>query len=131
MNVIVGSPLSDPANVHNGDGNVVVGSPLSDPAIPNSDGSSNPLLHVDDHNCNVVARSPLSDSANVLNIDGSSNSLPDHVTGEVADFAVASEDRSPDGRINDVLSEITGEVGNEEVRDVGQNGYETANKEVI
>ncbi|KAJ8570269.1 hypothetical protein K7X08_037228 [Anisodus acutangulus] len=74
--------------------NDVVGSPLSDHAnVPNGDGSSSLMFdHADDHNCNTVARSPLSDPANVPNGDGSSSPLHDHVAGEVVDSVVASED---------------------------------------
>ncbi|KAJ8574031.1 hypothetical protein K7X08_010542 [Anisodus acutangulus] len=52
-------------------------------------------------------------------------------SGEVVDSAVDSEDRSPDERITDVLSHIHGEDDIEEFGDAAQNGYETANEEVV
>ncbi|KAJ8570903.1 hypothetical protein K7X08_037875 [Anisodus acutangulus] len=55
----------------------------------------------------------------------------DDVADEVVDYAVASEDRSPNGKITDVLAQIIGEDDIEEFGDASQNGYETANEEVV
>ncbi|KAJ8573869.1 hypothetical protein K7X08_010380 [Anisodus acutangulus] len=46
-------------------------------------------------------------------------------------LAIDSEDRSPDGRIIDVLAQIHDEDDIEEFRDDAQNAYETANEEVV
>ncbi|KAJ8532922.1 hypothetical protein K7X08_015811 [Anisodus acutangulus] len=84
--------------------NALDGSPLSHPD------------HVDD--AHDVPSSPLSDQLQDL-------------LGEVDDSAIDSEDRSPNGRITDVLAQIHGEDGIGEFGDATQNGYETANEEVI
>ncbi|KAJ8569797.1 hypothetical protein K7X08_006374 [Anisodus acutangulus] len=81
----------------------------------------------------------LANSSHVYNDDGPSSILPDQVDdvscktlpSEVVDSTVDSEDRAPDGRIIDVLAQIHGEDDVEEFGDAAQNGYETANKEVV
>ncbi|KAJ8528553.1 hypothetical protein K7X08_022245 [Anisodus acutangulus] len=81
--------------------------------------------------------SPLTD--HVHSDDGPSSPLPDQVDdascktflGEVTDSTVASEDRSPNGGITNVLAQIRGEDDIEEFGDAAQNGYDTANEEVI
>ncbi|KAJ8550936.1 hypothetical protein K7X08_000306 [Anisodus acutangulus] len=53
------------------------------------------------------------------------------LSGEVADSTVDSEDRSPDGRIIDVLAQQHDEDAIKEFGDAAKNGYETANEEVV
>ncbi|KAJ8547736.1 hypothetical protein K7X08_011322 [Anisodus acutangulus] len=81
----------------------------------------------------------LTDLAHVHNDDDPSSSL--HVQaddascktllGEVVDSVVDCDDRSPDGRITDVLAQIHSEDDIKEFGDAAQNGYETANEEVV
>ncbi|KAJ8529256.1 hypothetical protein K7X08_036091 [Anisodus acutangulus] len=118
------------------------------------DGSSSPLPdQVADASYKTIS---LTDHAHVHNDDGPSSHLPDQVEDasyktlpssplhvqvnnascktlpdEVTDSAVDNEDRSPDGRIIDVLAHIHGEYDIEVFGDAAQNDYETANEEVV
>ncbi|KAJ8570968.1 hypothetical protein K7X08_037940 [Anisodus acutangulus] len=99
--------------------------PLTDPAhVYNYDGPSSHLLdQVDDTSFKTLSSSHLPIQVDVA----SCKTLPD----EVVDSDVNSEDKSPDGRITDVLAQTHGENDIEEFGDDAQNGYETANKEVF
>ncbi|KAJ8541802.1 hypothetical protein K7X08_002618 [Anisodus acutangulus] len=94
--------------------NALDGSPLSHPDYVDDahDGLSSPFPdQVDDAKCKIL---PLTDLVHVHNDDGPSIHLPDPVDNascktlpsEVVDSAVDSGDRSPDGRITDVLAQI-------------------------
>ncbi|KAJ8532091.1 hypothetical protein K7X08_012014 [Anisodus acutangulus] len=74
---------------------------------------------VDDASCKTL---PWTDHVHVPNSD---------FAGEVIDSAIGSEDRSPNGKIIDVLAQINGEDDIEEFEYAAQNGYETANEEVV
>ncbi|KAJ8532940.1 hypothetical protein K7X08_015829 [Anisodus acutangulus] len=137
VNDLDGSPLRHPDHVndaHDGPSSSLPNQvadascktlPLTDPPhVHNDDGPSSSLPdQVDDVSCKTLPSSPLPVQVD----DVSCNSLP----GEVVDSAVDSEDRSPDGRIIDVLAQIHGEDDIEKFGDTAQNGYETANEEVV
>ncbi|KAJ8539208.1 hypothetical protein K7X08_013460 [Anisodus acutangulus] len=136
--------------------NALDGSPLSHPDHGNDvhDGPSSALPdQVVDASCKTLS---LTDPAHVHNDDGPSNALPDQVndvscktlpsshlhvqvddascktlSGDVVDSVVDSEDRSPDGRISDVLAKIHVDYDIEEFGDTAQNGYEIVNEEVV
>ncbi|KAJ8552758.1 hypothetical protein K7X08_020151 [Anisodus acutangulus] len=130
VNVLDGSPLSHPDHVY--DARDGLSSHLPDPV----DDASCKTLSLPDHAYDDPS-SPLTD--HVHNDNSPSSHLPDQVddascnthSGEVGDSAVDSEDRSPDRRITDVLAQIHGEDDIEEFGDATQNGYETANEEVV
>ncbi|KAJ8532072.1 hypothetical protein K7X08_011995 [Anisodus acutangulus] len=126
VNSFDSSPLSDPTHVTNVDGSSSyfpdqVDDPLTDLAyVHNNDGPSCMLPDQVDHpSCKTL---PLIDPDHVPNGD---------VAGEVTDSVVASEYRSPDERITDVLAQLNSEDDIEEVGDVAQNDNETANEEVV
>ncbi|KAJ8532118.1 hypothetical protein K7X08_012041 [Anisodus acutangulus] len=137
MNALDGSPLSHHNHVddaHNGPPSPLLDQvvdasckilSLTDPThVHNDDDPSSHLPdQVDDASCKTLPSSSLPVQVN----DASCKILP----GEVVDSAVDSEDRSPDGRITDVLAQIHGEYDIKEFGDVAQNSYETANEKVV
>ncbi|KAJ8538257.1 hypothetical protein K7X08_014797 [Anisodus acutangulus] len=92
--------------------------------VHNDDNPSSPLPdQVEDASFKTLPSSPFP-----VQVDYASfKTLP----SEVVDSTVDSEDRSPDGRIIDVLAQIHSEDDIEEFGDAAQNGYEAANEEVV